>query len=177
MAAGATGTKRAPAFGVRGGGSEALNDYVPRMTFASSTLPRGAKKKPSTMPPDNDVDDAPQSGSAPQSNLPPFMRKGKAKKYADTVTEPARRAANGQSRVRPTDAKVHAGVGYLADTAQKPLPKPMIKPSRVGLFTAKAKAAGMSVQAYAAHVMANKDKHPTATVKQANFARNFGGRK
>ena len=52
---------------------------------------------------------------------------------------------------------------------------PMIKPSRKGLFTAKAKAAGMGVQAYAAHVLGNKDKFPAATVAQANFAKNIGG--
>jgi len=47
-----------------------------------------------------------------------------------------------------------------------------IKPSREGLFTAKAKRAGMSVQAFASKVLANKDRYSTATVKQANFAKN-----
>jgi len=47
-----------------------------------------------------------------------------------------------------------------------------IKKSHKGLFTAKAKAAGMSVQAFARHVLANKEKYSAATVKQANFARN-----
>jgi len=47
-----------------------------------------------------------------------------------------------------------------------------IKPSHEGLFTAKAKKAGMSVQAFAAKVLANKDKYPASTVKQATFARN-----
>jgi len=47
-----------------------------------------------------------------------------------------------------------------------------IKPSHEGLFTAKAKKAGMSVQAFAAKVLANKDKYPAATVKQATFAKN-----
>jgi len=47
-----------------------------------------------------------------------------------------------------------------------------IKKSREGLFTAKAKRAGMSVQAYARKVLANPDRYPTTTVKQANFARN-----
>lgn len=64
----------------------------------------------------------------------------------------------------------------MADTAQKPFPKKgIIKPSRKGLFTAKAKAAGMSTQAYAASVLANPKAHDPATVKQANFARNFSG--
>lgn len=47
-----------------------------------------------------------------------------------------------------------------------------IKKSHEGLFTAKAKRAGMSVQAYAKKVMANKDRYAKSTVKQANFARN-----
>lgn len=46
-----------------------------------------------------------------------------------------------------------------------------IKPSHKGLFTKKAKAAGMSVQAYASKVLASPNADP-ATVKQANFARN-----
>jgi hypothetical protein len=49
-----------------------------------------------------------------------------------------------------------------------------IKPSHEGLFTAKAKAAGMSVSAYAAKVLANPKNYPASTVKQANFARNAG---
>jgi hypothetical protein len=50
-----------------------------------------------------------------------------------------------------------------------------IKAAHRGLFTAKARAAGMSVQAYAAKVMANTSGYPPATVKQANFARNAAG--
>jgi hypothetical protein len=52
-----------------------------------------------------------------------------------------------------------------------------IKKSHEGLFTKKANAAGQGVQEYARHVLANKDKYPSSTVKQANFARNFGGKK
>lgn len=52
-----------------------------------------------------------------------------------------------------------------------------IKPEKRGVFTSKAKKAGYGVQEYARHVLANKDKYPPSTVKQANFARNFGGRK
>jgi hypothetical protein len=60
--------------------------------------------------------------------------------------------------------------------AQKPFPKKgIIKPSRKGLFTAKAKAAGMSVQGYASSVLSNPKAHDPQTVRQANFARNFGG--
>jgi hypothetical protein len=77
-------------------------------------------------------------------------------------------------------AKPSGGHSYGDSTMQR-TPKlaassgPMISPSKQGTFTAKAKAAGMSVQAYAAHVLANKDKFPTATVQQANFAKNIGG--
>lgn len=53
--------------------------------------------------------------------------------------------------------------------------QPPIKIKRPGAFTAKAKAAGKSPLAYANQVMANPDKYPPLTVKQANFAKNFGG--
>lgn len=46
-----------------------------------------------------------------------------------------------------------------------------IKKSHEGLFTAKAKKAGMSVQAYASKVLAS-DSASGATKKQANFAKN-----
>jgi hypothetical protein len=52
-----------------------------------------------------------------------------------------------------------------------------IKPENRGKFTRKAKRAGYGVQEYARHVLANKDKYPSSTVKQANFARNFGKKK
>lgn len=47
-----------------------------------------------------------------------------------------------------------------------------INPTHKGQFTAKAKAAGLSVQAYAARVLAHPKQYPTSTVKQANFAKN-----
>ena len=52
-----------------------------------------------------------------------------------------------------------------------------IKPENRGKFTKKANKAGYGVQEYARHVLANKEKYPSSTIKQANFARNFGGRK
>jgi hypothetical protein len=52
---------------------------------------------------------------------------------------------------------------------------PMIKPSKQGSFTAKAKAAGKTPQAYAAQVTANPKNFDTQTIQQANFAKNFGG--
>ena len=48
-----------------------------------------------------------------------------------------------------------------------------IKPSREGVFTAKARRAGMGVQAYARKVLAAPDgRYSPATRKQANFAKN-----
>lgn len=50
-----------------------------------------------------------------------------------------------------------------------------IKESRKGLFTAKAKRAGMGVQAFAKKVLAAPEgKYSPATRKQANFARRAG---
>ena len=42
---------------------------------------------------------------------------------------------------------------------------------RPGAFTAKAKARGLSVAAFAAKVRANPDRYDERTVKQANLAR------
>lgn len=47
-----------------------------------------------------------------------------------------------------------------------------IKEENRGKFTAKAKRAGMSVQAYAKKVLAKGSKATAATKRQANFARN-----
>lgn len=47
-----------------------------------------------------------------------------------------------------------------------------IKPENRGKFTKSAKAAGMGVQEFASHVLANKDKYSSTQVKRANFARN-----
>ena len=47
-----------------------------------------------------------------------------------------------------------------------------IKPSRRGLFTRKAKAAGMGVQEYANHVLSNKEDFNKGTEKQAQFSKN-----
>ena len=47
-----------------------------------------------------------------------------------------------------------------------------INPAHRGDFTRKAKAAGMSVQAYAAQVLKPGSKASAATKRQANFARN-----
>lgn len=47
-----------------------------------------------------------------------------------------------------------------------------IKKKNRGKFTESAKRAGMGVQEFARHVLANKDKHSSTLVKRANFARN-----
>lgn len=47
-----------------------------------------------------------------------------------------------------------------------------IKKKNRGKFTAAAKKAGMGVQEYASHVLANKERYSPTLVKRANFARN-----
>jgi len=44
-----------------------------------------------------------------------------------------------------------------------------------GVFTAKAKRAGMGVQEFAAHVIANPDGYDSTTVRQAHLAKTFSG--
>lgn len=58
---------------------------------------------------------------------------------------------------------------------QEKLKSPIIKKENRGKFTAKAKRHDKGVQEFANEVLANKKKFPTSTVKQANFAKNFGG--
>lgn len=48
--------------------------------------------------------------------------------------------------------------------------QPIIKPSHRGLFTKKAKKAGMSVQQYAKACLANPHQHSEETMAQARFA-------
>ena len=47
-----------------------------------------------------------------------------------------------------------------------------IKKSREGLFTDKARRAGMSVPAFARRVLAEGSRYSAETKRQANFARN-----
>lgn len=47
-----------------------------------------------------------------------------------------------------------------------------IKPENRGKFTASASRAGMGVQEFASHVLANKEDYSSTQVKRANFARN-----
>lgn len=50
-----------------------------------------------------------------------------------------------------------------------------IKKKNRGKFTESANRAGMGVQEYARHVLANRDKYSSTLVKRANFARNAAG--
>jgi hypothetical protein len=50
-----------------------------------------------------------------------------------------------------------------------------INPANKGKFTASAERAGMSVQEFARHVLANKEDYSSTQVKRANFARNAAG--
>lgn len=50
-----------------------------------------------------------------------------------------------------------------------------INPKNKGKFTASAKRAGMGVQEFARHVLANKDKYSTLQIKRAAFAKGIGG--
>ena len=50
--------------------------------------------------------------------------------------------------------------------------KIQIKKKNKGKFTESANRAGMGVQEFASHVLANKDKYSTTLIKRANFARN-----
>lgn len=52
-----------------------------------------------------------------------------------------------------------------------------IKSKNKGKFTKSANAAGMGVQEFARHILANKEDYSATQVKRANFARNFGGKK
>jgi len=50
-----------------------------------------------------------------------------------------------------------------------------INPAHRGDFTRLAKRHGMSVQAFARHVLAHKDQFSTHVVRMANFAHNAAG--
>lgn len=50
-----------------------------------------------------------------------------------------------------------------------------IKPENRGKFTAAAKRAGMGVQEYASHILANKENFSSTLIKRANFAHNAAG--
>ena len=58
-----------------------------------------------------------------------------------------------------------------ADNSFSKAGKEIEKKGTEGVFTAKAKKAGMGVQEFAHHVLANTDDYPTKTVRQASFAK------
>lgn len=64
------------------------------------------------------------------------------------------------------------GVDYRYVPIQKKGGNIHIKKKNRGKFTESAKRAGMGVQEFARHVLANKDKYSPTLVKRANFARN-----
>jgi hypothetical protein len=190
---------RAAATGITGDKSYAMGvptDHVPAHTFASSTMPRATPRKMATTLPvhkGDTEDDAP--GPAPAKKAKSGTSSTSSAGYPTPVTTasepstPRQRQTGASAYMTPDDYKKSpSGTPTLsaapptktnelaAPTGQKPFPKGgPIKPANKGDFTAKAKAAGMSVQAYASSVLANKSAHPPALVQQANFARNFGG--
>lgn len=72
----------------------------------------------------------------------------------------------------PFNNKRRISVGQDAIDLFKKGNKIHIKKANRGKFTESAKRAGMGVQEYASHVLANKDKYSSTLVKRANFARN-----
>lgn len=148
------GTMRSGTKGGTGVTAQGLGDnYVPGHTFASSTIPRSSQMS-SPRRSDNDADDTNDGGMNPDG-ADQMKQKTAKNKQASEVSLQA--AAPSRSR-------------EMADGGG------MIRASRKGVFTAKAKSAGMGVQEYARHVLgAKKGTFDPATVKQANFARNFGG--
>lgn len=142
---GVGGTVRKGSGGGTGATAQGLSDHIPAHTFASSTIPR---MKPKAMASPSD------SNSNTSDNVDD--EDDTANSYSDVAL-----TAAPPTRTREMATPQSGG---------------MIRASRKGLFTAKAKAAGMSVQAYASHVLgAKKGTFDPDTVRQANFARNFGG--
>lgn len=98
----------------------------------------------------------------------------KAKKQADAYNQQikianAKNLASLENRAANIDTQndINAMAAYAADGG-----KIHIKKKNRGKFTAAAKRAGMGVQEYARHVLANKDRYSSTLVKRANFARN-----
>lgn len=98
----------------------------------------------------------------------------KAKKQADAYNQQikianAKNLASLENRAANIDTQndINAMAAYAADGG-----KIHIKKKNRGKFTAAAKRAGMGVQEYARHVLANKDRYSSTLVKRADFARN-----
>lgn len=107
-----------------------------------------------------------------------FTGKNKAKKKARFLNQAAEAANN--MAIDNYDFQVNDVMQNIARNAMQyayaadggPI---NIKKKNRGKFTASAKRAGMRVQEFARHVLANKDKYSSTLVKRANFARNAAG--
>lgn len=107
-----------------------------------------------------------------------FTGKNKAKKKARFLNQAAEAANNMAidnydfqvNDVMQNNARNAMQYAYAAEGG--PI---NIKKKNRGKFTASAKRAGMGVQEYARHILANKDKYSSTLVKRANFARNAAG--
>lgn len=72
----------------------------------------------------------------------------------------------------PDGGSVYDPDAYIGELVEYKKGGIYIKPENKGKFTAWASSHGMSVQEAASHVMANKEKYSSTTVKRANFAKN-----
>lgn len=72
----------------------------------------------------------------------------------------------------PDGGSVYDPDAYVGTLVQYKKGGIYIKPENKGKFTEWAQSHGMSVQEAASHVMANKEKYSSTTVKRANFAKN-----
>ena len=107
-----------------------------------------------------------------------FAGKNKAKRKARFLNQAAE-AANNQA-IDNYDFQVNDA---MQDNARNALQYAYaanggpinIKKKNRGKFTESANRAGMGVQEYARHILANKDKYSSTLVKRANFARNAVG--
>ena len=104
-----------------------------------------------------------------------FTGKNKAKRKARFLNQAAEAANNTAidnydfqvDDVMQDNARNAMKYAYAADGG--PI---NIKKKNRGKFTESANRAGMGVQEYARHILANKDKYSSTLVKRANFARN-----
>ena len=104
-----------------------------------------------------------------------FTGNSKARKKAKMLNLAAKDANN-----RAIDAFDYQADSVMKDNARNAMMAAYakdggaihIKKSNRGKFTASAKRAGMGVQEFARHVLANKDDYSSTLVKRANFARN-----
>lgn len=107
-----------------------------------------------------------------------FTGKNKAKRKARFLNQAAEAANNTAidnydfqvDDVMQDNARNAMKYAYAADGG--PI---NIKKKNRGKFTESANRAGMGVQEYARHILANKDKYSSTLVKRANFARNAAG--